>query len=233
MYRSFKLDVIEAEVIARLSRVSVLAETDGVRFLCHLRNTGRLHDYIYQGARILVQPNPRGKTHAIVIGAPYGERAAILDTYTQARCFEDACINNVVSWLKPHRIDEKEITVYGSRIDYGLKDNAGRRGYLELKSAVYLDKDRYAMYPDSPSLRGRRHVETLMRIAKRSRAVISFVAAHPDAIGFKPCVEGDPIMSELLRKANRMGVEMHAVKMFMTLDGSVIFAEDDIPIKLD
>ncbi|HID05135.1 MAG TPA: hypothetical protein EYP20_04960 [Aigarchaeota archaeon] len=179
-------DVFLAFVVDRLSRVSVLAEAEGARFLCHLRNTGRLPDFIYEGAPILVQPRPRGRTHALLVGAPVeGGGAALLDTYMQSRYFEKALSVNAVSWFSGYSLLKRDVKVMDSRIDYLIRGGRGRRGYMELKSAVYLDhSDGYAMYPDTVSERGRRHVKLLAKLARRGgRVIITFLACHPRAVG--------------------------------------------------
>ncbi len=229
-------DVFLAFVIGRMSRVSVLAEAEGARFLCHLRNTGRLRDFIYEGAPILVQPRPRGRTHALLIGAPVeGGGAALLDTYLQSRYFEKAIAINAVSWFSGYSLLKRDAKIMGSRIDYLIKNSNGRRGYMELKSAVYLDSsDGYAMYPDTVSERGRKHMRLLTKLAKRSRKVIiTFLAAHPRAVGFKPCVEGDPLMPSLLREARDNGVELKAVRLYIDSGLNVVMDNDNLPIKID
>ena len=225
-------DLIEAEVVTRLSRVTVLAQAGDARFLCHLRNTGRLHDLIYEGARILVIPKPSKRTHALILGCPIDHRATLIDTYLQARCFEEAVKKGLVRWLRGMILDRRDVKLGGSRIDYRIR-RKNEHGYLELKSAVYLDtRDNYAMYPDSPSKRGRRHIIALTNIARKKRAIITFIAAHPLATGFKPCVEGDPEIPILLRRAVENGVEIYAVKMFIDENFNVVFDNDSIPIKL-
>ena len=229
-------DVFVAYVVGRLSRVSVLAEAEGARFLCHLRNTGRLHDFIYEGAPILVQPKPRRRTHALLVGAPVEDgRAALLDTYMQARFFEKAHKLDAISWLRGCEIVKRDAKLMGSRIDYLIKDSKGRRCYLELKSAVYLDPgDKHAMYPDTVSERGRRHVKLLSKFARRGvRVVIAFLAAHPMAVGFKPCREGDPLMPELLKEARESGVELRALRLYINQGLKVVMDSDNLPVKLE
>jgi len=225
-----RLNLVPASVVERRSRVTLVAEVEGQRLLCHLRNTGRLLDYIYPGAKVLVTPKLHGQTQATVIGATVGEDAAIIDPYTQARCFEWGVERGAVSWLRPFRLGRREVFLAGSRIDYLLTGNRGSRGFLELKSAVFLDSDRFAMYPDCRSERGRRHVRLFMKMATKGRMVIVFVAAHPWAVGFKPSVEGDPVLTELLRSAHARGVELRAVKMHIDAAGRVVWDDDDLPI---
>jgi sugar fermentation stimulation protein A len=102
---------------------------------------------------------------------------------------------------------------------------------MELKSAVYLDSDGAAMYPDVISLRGREHIELLGRLPHDLRRVITFIAAHPAAKYFRPCSEADPLIGKLLKEAVEKGVEVKAVKI--SLEEGVAYLEDDsLPIHL-
>ncbi|MEM1632317.1 MAG: DNA/RNA nuclease SfsA, partial [Thermofilum sp.] len=82
-----------------------------------------------------------------------------------------------------------------------------------LKSAV-LREGPYAMYPDCPTLRGRRHIRELTELARSGwRALIVFIAAAPGVSAFKPYERGDPEVARLLRQAKESGVLLRAVSM--------------------
>ncbi|MEM4329439.1 MAG: DNA/RNA nuclease SfsA, partial [Candidatus Caldarchaeum sp.] len=121
----------------------------------------------------------------------------------------------------------------GSRVDYVFEDPAGGSVYLELKSAVYMNNSGGAMYPDTVSERGRKHIKLITRLAKKHGAKIVFVAAHPLAKFFTPCDEADPLVRKLLIKAVHAGVDVRAVKTFMDSSGAVYWSSSDLPVVLD
>ena len=105
---------------------------------------------------------------------------------------------------------------------------------MEVKSAVYLSGERLCMYPDTVSLRGRRHVERLIEaVGEGFRSVIVFISAHPFCEGVRPCCEVDPMLCKTLEGAAAAGVEVHAVKMHLDESGEVHLDSDDLPVRLD
>ena len=85
--------------------------------------------------------------------------------------------------------------------------------YLEVKSAVLRDGD-FAMYPDCPSARGRKHIQELTKHAAHAgRAYIVFIAALPAVQAFQPNRLGDAALPALLVAAHKAGVEIRSVGM--------------------
>ena len=99
---------------------------------------------------------------------------------------------------------------YGdSRLDLVLSQGP-HRCYVEVKS-VTLVVDGFGLFPDAPTTRGRRHMETLIQARReRHRAAVIFVIQRSDAHGFKPNDEADPAFGETLRRAQQAGVEVYA-----------------------
>ncbi len=227
-----KIEVKPVKVLKRVSRVSILASTGSRTILLHLSNTGKLHDIIYEGATIYALLRKAPKTEGKVVGAPADDGASLIDTRLQARCFEKACRDGNISWLKPYNILDREYILGRSRLDYLIGTPDGRRGVMELKSAVYMADDGVAMYPDTVSVRGREHIRLLTRLDRNLRRVLVFIAANPLARGFRPCYEADPMLRDLLLDALRSGVEVRAVKMALYENGWIYLVDDNLPTSL-
>ncbi len=102
---------------------------------------------------------------------------------------------------------------------------------MESKSAVYFGY--YTMYPDCPTERGRRHIKLLQELKQKGhRSIFTFIAAHPDAKAFKPDVKGDIDLASGLLRAATYGVEMYAVKMSLSIDGTVLLLDPALPVDL-
>jgi sugar fermentation stimulation protein A len=122
-------------------------------------------------------------------------------------------------------VKKRNARLGASLIDY-LLTNGEDYIYLEVKSAA-LKSGSYAMYPDCPSLRGRRHIHDLMEYYNRGgRAVILFIAAVPDVIGFMPNREGDKTIFELLLDAYKSGMEIRAINIYYDPSDSYIYLKD-------
>jgi len=105
---------------------------------------------------------------------------------------------------------------------------------LEVKSAV-LRGGKYAMYPDCPSMRGRRHIaELTSHVRNGGYGMILFIAALPNVKAFKPNSSVDPEMSRLLIKAKKAGVEIRALEIYYnSKDQYVYLSKPNLPVELD
>ncbi len=218
-------------IIKRDTRFTVKVSLNGREELALLRNTGRLHDLIYHDAPALCTPRPPGgKTRYLLVGVSIaGSSVALIDPKIQCEAFEQASSRGLIPWLRDWHIDRTEVVVEDSRIDYSIRSVTGEQGFLETKSAVHFT-GYYAMYPDCPSERGRRHIRVLRDLRRRGhRSVLTFIAAHPSAEAFTPDIESDPKLASELLHASQKGVEVYAVKM--SLDkASVVLMNPQIPV---
>jgi len=230
--RIAKLDGLKKYTIINRENRFVVTVTNGKQSKpALLRNTGRLHELIQYGYTALCLDRSEGKTNCEIIGVLVDDKkAAIIDPYTQAKVFEIAVNNKLIPWLKGWKVERKEVNVTGSRLDYKIT-NGMYEGYMELKSAAYYD-GYYAMYPDCPSERGLRHINTLERLNKQGyRSVITFLAAHPYTKAFKPNILEHEQLALKLSSAHREGL-VYAVKSFLHIDGNVFVSDSDLPIEL-
>jgi len=220
------------KVIERLNRFTVLLVNDSnTKYLGLLRNTGKLKDLIYPGSTVTCIKWSKPKTNYLILGVVTKNGIAIIDTYTQMRIFEKLANTGYISWLKNYKISKKEINIENSRLDYEIRSN-NLRGYLELKSAVFMN-DTTAMYPDTPSKRGLRHIKLLTKLSIMGyRSIITFIAAHPMAKRFRPYYEIDPELGKALTFAKSKGVEIYSVKYYLDFNNNLIFETDNLPIDL-
>jgi sugar fermentation stimulation protein A len=104
---------------------------------------------------------------------------------------------------------KREVIFGKSRLDLLLE---GRQEpcFVETKS-VTLVEDGVAWFPDAPTLRGVKHLHSLMA-AKGSgyRAAVVFVIQRDDAESFSPHQTADPLFGQTLRDAVAAGVDAFA-----------------------
>jgi sugar fermentation stimulation protein A len=123
---------------------------------------------------------------------------------------ERGCIPELAHYEKR----EREVNVGGgSRLDFRLSDHAkgAAEAYVEVKSVTLAEGPR-ARFPDAVTERGRRHLETLMRLrASGSRAALLYIVQRGDCTSVEPAAEIDPRYAEALRAAASSGVEVYAL----------------------
>ena len=127
---------------------------------------------------------------------------------------------------------KRDAQLGNSRIDY-LLQKGDEQLYLEVKSAVLRD-GKYAMYPDCPTSRGRKHISELMEhVRSGGNATILFLAALPEVDAFKPYREGDSQLCDLLIKADKSGVNLRAMGMaYSPEDSAISLYNPDLPVNI-
>ena len=215
-------------VVRRTSRFSVVVTDGKSQHTAHLTNSGRLRDLIFPGSVCLCIPKRPAKTTLRLVGVPVSEKWAVLvDPGEQSRAFVNAAQAGLIPWLAGWSITGSEVDCGESRIDLEIR-SGGHTGYIEIKSAAMLIGDGTGSFPDCPTLRGRKHVGTLSRLAADHRCIILFLVQHPDAVRFSPSVQGDPAFAAGISEAARDGVEVRAVKMCLNMDGRVVLVDPDL-----
>lgn len=219
---------IERKVARRLNRFVVELET-GEK--AHINNTGRLSDLLAPGRTCYCLPKTGGSTRLRLVAVEDERGAALVDTRLQMVAFERALEMGKLPWA-PCRVVGRNPRLGSSTFDY-LLECRGELVYAELKSAALRDGC-YAAYPDCPSLRGRRHIEELAKLAQRGgRALIVFVAALPGVCAFKPYERGDPRIPVLLREAASKGVIVKSFSLHYEPSASVVVLDSaEIPVIL-
>jgi sugar fermentation stimulation protein A len=102
--------------------------------------------------------------------------------------------------------------VYGqdhkSRVDFYLTCDDGEKAiYLEVKNTTWCDGD-LALFPDTETTRGQKHLRELMALLPASRAVMFYFINRGDCNAFAPGDTTDPVYGKLLREAIALGLEV-------------------------
>jgi sugar fermentation stimulation protein A len=102
----------------------------------------------------------------------------------------------------PYGLDKK------SRIDFLLTGNdTDKPIYLEVKNTTWVD-GRLALFPDTETTRGQKHLRELMALIPHSRSVMLYFINRGDCTAFAPGDSADPVYGKLLRDAIACGVEV-------------------------
>jgi len=225
-------DPCDCSIVQRLNRFVVEVSTDGLRARAWINNTGRLSEFMVPGRRAFcLRRESPGKTTHRLFAIHEGGLGALIDTQFQMRAFEICLRHGLLPWLVGTESFKRNARLGSSLIDYWLPQ---AELYLEVKSAV-LRGSTFAMYPDCPSVRGRKHIRELTSHARRGgRACILFVAALPKVKAFRPNPEADPELASLLEHANETGVQVRAVAMLYHPGmHAVLLSNPDLPVSLD
>jgi sugar fermentation stimulation protein A len=199
----------------------------------HCANTGPMTGVLQVGGRVRLRhaPSPTRKLawsweQAEVPGAHgqpvwVGVNTALPNRLVRAT-IEAGCLE---PWLGPIGAIRAEVT-YGanrrSRIDLLLTPAEGapdpRPIYVEVKNTTWSDGD-LALFPDTVTERGQKHLEELIGVLPEARAVLVPCLSRADVTRFAPGDSADPRYGELFRQALDAGVEVLPCRYGFSLDG--------------
>lgn len=113
--------------------------------------------------------------------------------------------------------------VYGkdrkSRVDFYLTGNETQRPiYLEVKNTTWTQGE-LALFPDTETTRGQKHLRELMAVLPQSRAVMLYFINRGDCTQFAPGDSTDPIYGQLLREAINLGLEVLPCRFDISPEG--------------
>jgi sugar fermentation stimulation protein A len=203
--------LIPARFVRRDNRFRVSVEVKGEPRTAHLPNSGRLGELLTPGRelRLASMPDPRRKTPYDLKLARYAGVWVSVDARNPNPLFAEAFGARRLPAFEDYAHLQAEVTLDDSRIDFLLTGPAGRL-WMETKS-VTLVEEGVARFPDAPTARGRRHLETLVRALEQGdRAAVLFVVQRPDARAFRPHAAADPDFAQMLRQASAAGVAVMA-----------------------
>jgi sugar fermentation stimulation protein A len=106
-----------------------------------------------------------------------------------------------------------------SRIDLRLTGRNRRPCFVEVKNCTLVEKGT-ARFPDAVTVRGRKHLLELQKLARNgNRCVMFFFIQRMDARRFRPADEIDSDYGRTLRRVCRDGVEILAYDVDVDLGG--------------
>ena len=221
----------EARFIRRLNRFAALVEVGGKERLAHVANSGRMRELLVEGRRVLLKPaaGDHRKTAFDLALVDLGHTLASADARLSSLLVYEALKQGRLPQFLDYKNLLREVTYGESRLDLALEGPEGKC-YLETKS-VTLVADAVGLFPDAPTIRGRKHMGSLSKAAGEGhRAAVVFVVQRDDAWSFAPNDDADPQFGVALRQAAKEGVEVYAYGCHVTR-GEILLA-GQIPVRL-
>ena len=213
----------EGQLIRRYKRFLADVElSDGQVVTAHCANTGPMTGVLIPGQRVRVRhaPSPKRKLawtweQAEVTGADgspcwVGINTALPNRLIRAT-IEAGCLTEKLGTIESIRAE----VAYGknrrSRIDLLLTpaaDNPDQRPiYVEVKNTTWTDGT-LALFPDTVTERGQKHLVELMDLLPEARAVLVPCLSRADVTSFAPGDAADPRYGDLFRQALDRGVDV-------------------------
>ncbi len=234
----------EAVFVERPNRFIAHVILDGEIRKAHVKNTGRCKELLKEGALVFLEDHTGGNTVrktgyslvAVEKEDPVlqsGSRIVNLDSQAPNRVVGEALASGTIrlpGLVFPLTVIKPEVTYGASRFDFYMEDEAGNKGYLEVKG-VTLEEGGIVRFPDAPTQRGVKHVDELCHAVDQGFfAYLIFVIQMEDVRWFEPNIETHPAFGEALKKAWDKGVAILAYDCDVTRDSMML--RDRVPVKI-
>ncbi len=204
-------DLVEGRFNVRVNRFLALADVDGREVRVHVPNSGRMQELLVPGYRVLIRPRPEPhrKTGFDLALVDLGFTLTSADARLPNALVAEAWAQGRLPQFQGYPYIRREVTFGESRLDLLLEGPAGLC-YVETKS-VTLVVDGVGLFPDAPTARGAKHVQSLVRAVQAGhRAAVVFVVQRDDSEAFAPNDTADPEFGVALRRGLEAGVEAFA-----------------------
>ena len=223
--------LINAIFIERPNRFITIIEIGGKKHKSHLPDPGRLKELLIPGVYLLVRPAPENKkrstaftTIMVNLKGQWISLVSTLPNQFVKYSFQNKCI----PIFQRYKLVKPEIAIRNHRLDFLLSNKSGKNFFLEVKSVTFVE-DGIAKFPDAVTTRGMNHAKILTGLVKEGEfAGILFVCQRPDATLFEPMWDRDPMFSNVLFNAYKMGVKVWCITL--NISKTEISFNKEIPV---
>lgn len=206
----------------------------GTTVVAHCPNTGSMKTLLNEGvdAYLSKAEDPKRKLQYTleIMAAKNGTNVGV-HTGRPNTIVAEAIQNGEVPELSGYGTLKPE-QKYGenSRIDILLSDATKPTCYVEVKNTT-LAEGKVALFPDSVTTRGQKHLDELVEMVKQGhRAVMFYLINRNDCTTFAPADGIDPVYGEKLRAAVGNGLEILAYACQVTPQGITLSRKLDVDL---
>ncbi|MGF1570174.1 MAG: DNA/RNA nuclease SfsA [Nodosilinea sp.] len=215
-------------LLKRYKRFFADIELDtGEVIIAHCPNTGPMTGVCQIGGRVQVSHNadPKRKLAYTWELAEVHDTVPVwagVNTAQTNRVIKAALAAQLMPELGSYTTIRPEVRYGGdnkSRIDFVV---AGEEDvlptYIEVKNTTWA-RGTLALFPDTVTTRGQRHLKELIALVPRANAVMLYFINRGDCTAFAPGDEADPTYGLLLRQAVAAGVKVLPCRFEVTPQG--------------
>jgi len=228
----FEKPLLQARLIRRYKRfLADMLLYDGSIVIAHCTNSGSMISCIEVGAEVLLSEsaNQERKTKYTWEMIKINDSWVGVNTMHPNKIVFDAVKSNAITGLPLYSTVRREVKWGDSRFDL-MAVNEYETCFIEVKN-VTMKLGEYALFPDSVTSRGRKHLETLMNLKDNGfRAVMVYVIQRSDVDKFSVADTVDPGYGVSLRKAMQHSVEVFVLQV--DLNPEEILIRRQLPITI-
>lgn len=198
-------NTVKGKFISRPNRFIAIVEIDGVKEVCHVKNTGRCKELLIPGVTVILEKssNEKRKTKYDVLAVYKGDKLINIDSSAPNKVFFEYLKKQPgITKIKP------EAKYKSSRFDFYIERGA-EKVFIETKG-VTLEENDIFMFPDAPTERGVKHINELIDAKENGyTSQIVFIIQADYGMYFTPNEKTHKAFAEALKEADRKGVEIY------------------------
>ncbi len=214
----FREKLVHGTLINRYKRfLANVRLDDGSEVVAHCTNSGSMKSCLENGAEVYLTPvnDPKRQTKFTWEMIKINGKWVGINTVNPNKLAFEAISAGKIPELTGYTNIRREVVFSDSRFDL-FAENETEKCFVEVKN-VTLKEGKFALFPDSVTERGQKHLKTLIEVkAGGMRAVMFYVIQRTDVEVFAPAKEIDPEYAETLKLAVNAGVEIIAMVAHVT-----------------
>lgn len=215
---NFQKPLIHGYLIKRYMRFLADIKLDSGNIVtAHCTNSGTMKSCLEDNAEVYLSPvdDPNRKTKFTWEMIKINGNWVGINTGNPNKLAYEAVKSGKIEKLKGYTEVQAEVKFDDSRFDLMAK-NEKETCFIEVKN-VTLKEGKYALFPDAVTSRGKKHLETLVKVKEQGmRAVMLYVIQRNDVEIFAPAKEIDPEYAKALKIAYEKGVEIIPMQVKVT-----------------
>jgi len=214
----FPKPLVHGRLIKRYKRFLADVELDnGDVVVSHTANSGSMKSCLEEGAEVYLThvDDPKRKTKYTWEMIQINNAWVGINTAVPNVLVYEAVMNQEIEALTGYTHVKREVKFEDSRFDV-FAANEDEECFIEVKN-VSLKDEQFARFPDAVTTRGKKHLETLMRVKEQGlRAVMVYIIQRTDVEIFTPAFDIDPDYATTLKKAYENGVEVYPIRAIVS-----------------
>lgn len=146
-----------------------------------------------------------------------------VNTHLPNRLIHRALQEETLLPFKGYTHIKKEVLIEkGWRVDFVVENPQTQQRFLIEVKNVHYDEKGVALFPDSPTTRGQKHIDKLCGCVTSgfARAAIVYIVQRDDCMAFDFCAARDPLYTQKALHALKQGVAMYAYSVRLTAKGA-------------
>ena len=193
--------------------------SNGESIVAHVPNTGSMTTCWEKGWTVYVSQsnNPKRKLAYTLELTDNGHSLISVNTSVTNKIVKEALINQEIPEFEGYTDIFPERKINDSRLDFYLEGHSKMNTFIEVKNVTLIGKNSEALFPDSKSVRGQKHLLELINLKKKGyRTVMFYLVNRMDVDSFSPAKLIDPTYYLYLKDAVNNGVEVLAYQTNIT-----------------